>query len=136
MTSSLSAVDRRRILVVDDNVDVADMLAVLLGARGHEVRTVYDGRSAVAEAAAFSPHAVVLDLGLPDIDGVEVCRALRREPWGERARIVAVSGWGQDEDKRRTAEAGFDAHLTKPASIEQVARAVEAGGEPARPEGS
>ena len=126
----------RRILVVDDNVDAGDMLAILLGAQGHEVRTARDGRSALAEAAAFKPTAVLLDLGLPDIDGIEVCRALRAEAWGRDALVVAVSGWGQDEDKRRTAEAGFDAHLTKPARIEQVLRLVGGGQDRSGPEGT
>jgi two-component system, chemotaxis family, CheB/CheR fusion protein len=114
----------RRILVVDDNVDGADMLAMLLTAHGHDVRTAYDGKGALALAAAFAPEVILLDLGLPDLDGMEVCRTVRAERWGVDVLIVAVSGWGQDEDKRRTAEAGFDAHLTKPARIEEVTRVL------------
>lgn len=117
--------ERRRILVVDDNADVADMLAILLEVRGHEVRTAYDGRSAITETEAFQPDAVLLDLGLPDLDGVMVCKAIRSQPWGRETLVVALSGWGQEEDKRRTTEAGFDAHLTKPARIEQVTELLE-----------
>ena len=115
----------RRVLVVDDNADAADMLAILLTAHGHVVRTAYDGRGALAEVAAFAPDAILLDLGLPDVNGVEVCRTVRAEPGGEELLVVAVSGWGQEEDKRRTAEAGFDAHLTKPARIEEVTRVLD-----------
>ena len=123
----------RRVLVVDDNVDAADMLAILLEGRGHEVRTAYDGVSAIRAHAAFRPDVVLLDLGLPDMDGVDVCREIRGSTEGGAPLVVAVSGWGMEEDKRRTAEAGFDAHLTKPARIEQVTSLVEgAGATPAR----
>jgi CheY-like chemotaxis protein len=118
-------VERRRVLVVDDNVDAADMMAILLEVRGHEVRTAYDGRSAISETEVFRPDALLLDLGLPDLDGVMVCKAIKSQPWGKETVVVALSGWGQEEDKRRTAEAGFDAHLTKPARIEQVTALLE-----------
>ena len=110
----------RRVLVVDDNVDAADTLAILLSARGHATRTAYDGTTALAEVATFRPEVLLLDLGLPDINGADVCKAIRAEPWGKRMLVVALSGWGQERDKRRTAEAGFDAHLTKPANIGEL----------------
>ncbi|HVI02309.1 MAG TPA: response regulator, partial [Enhygromyxa sp.] len=90
-------------------------------------RTVYDGRSALAELATFPPDVVLLDLGLPDIDGTEVCRTLRAEPWGAGIFVIALSGWGQERDKRRTAEAGFDAHMTKPANLEQLKALLASG---------
>jgi CheY-like chemotaxis protein len=105
---------QRRVLVVDDNVDAADMLSALLAEFGCDVRAVYDGVSAVEAAASFRPEMVLLDLGMATVDGYEVCRRLRREPWGHDITIVAVSGWGQDDDRQRTTEAGFDGHLIKP----------------------
>ena len=112
-----------RVLVVDDNVDAAMSLAELLRHRGHEVHAVFDGTSALEEAERFSPNAVVLDIGLPGMDGYETARRLRKLPGGRRIMIVAVTGWGQDEDRRRSKEAGFDHHLVKPAhpdAIEQL----------------
>jgi signal transduction histidine kinase len=104
----------RRVLVVDDNHDGAEMLAALLREEGHETLTAHDGPQALAHAAAFRPHAVLLDLGLPTIDGFEVCRRLRRQPECAGTVVLALTGWGQAQDRRRTAEAGFDGHLVKP----------------------
>jgi CheY-like chemotaxis protein len=102
--------------VVDDSVDCADSLATLLRVAGHEVRTAYDGPTALEAAEAFRPEVVLLDIGLPRMDGYEVARRLReRERAGGRALLVAVTGYGQEEDRRRAEEAGFDAHLVKPA---------------------
>jgi PAS domain S-box-containing protein len=105
---------RRRILVVDDNVDAADSLAMLLGIGGHEVRTAHDGATAVEVAKAFQPEVVLLDIGLPGMDGYEVARQLRGQLEMEKTVLVAVTGYGQDEDRRRTQEAGFDEHLVMP----------------------
>jgi signal transduction histidine kinase len=104
----------RRVLVVDDNADAAETLAWLLRAAGHDVLTAYDGRAAVDTAPAFRPEVVLLDIGLPGIDGYEVAARLRRRPELREALLVAVTGYGQDEDRRRSREAGFDEHLTKP----------------------
>jgi PAS domain S-box-containing protein len=104
----------RRVLVADDNRDAADSLAMLLSLAGHEVRVAHGGDAALAEARAFRPEVALLDIGMPDVDGYGVARALRTEPWGRQLRIVALTGWGQDGDKQLAAEAGFDAHLTKP----------------------
>jgi PAS domain S-box-containing protein len=105
----------RRVLVVDDNRDSADTLATLLQVLGCDVQVAYDGEEALRMAAAFKPDAVLLDLGMPRLNGFDTCTRMRAEPWGRHVCIVAVTGWGQDEDRRRTKEAGFDAHMVKPA---------------------
>jgi PAS domain S-box-containing protein len=105
---------RRRVLVVDDNMDVADTHAMLLSAGGCDVRTVYSGAAAVQEAERFRPDLVLLDIGLPDLNGYDVCRRLRAHEWGTRMAVVAVTGWGQEHDRQRSAAAGFDRHLVKP----------------------
>ena len=105
---------RLRVLVVDDNREHTDSLALYLRMKGHAVRTAYDAASALTWSAGFSPDAVLLDIGMPDVDGLEVCRRLRAGEGGDRLVIVAVTGYGQAEDRRRSDEAGFDAHLVKP----------------------
>jgi PAS domain S-box-containing protein len=109
-----------KILVVDDNRDAADTCGMLLEACGHHVQTAYTGRQALELAGTFRPHAVLLDIGLPDIDGYELARQVRTTPWGHSAVLVAVTGWGQEEDRLRAIEAGFDRHLVKPISAEMV----------------
>jgi CheY-like chemotaxis protein len=103
-----------RILIVDDSRDGADSLAVMLRLLGHESRTAYDGEEAVTRAAEFRPDVVLLDIGLPKLNGYEVCRRIRQQPWGKGIVLFAVTGWGQEEDRRRSREAGFDYHLVKP----------------------
>jgi PAS domain S-box-containing protein len=103
-----------RILVVDDNRDSAESLALMLKLSGHETEISLDGEQALAAAATFRPDVVLLDLGMPKVNGYEVCRRLREQPWGETMTVIAQTGWGQDEDKRRTEAVGFDAHLVKP----------------------
>jgi signal transduction histidine kinase/CheY-like chemotaxis protein len=103
-----------RVQVVEDNVDGAATLAELLRDSGHAVAVSHDGIEALALADRFGPDVLLLDLGLPGLDGYEVCRRIRERPWGRRVSIVAMTGWGHDEDRRRTAAAGFDAHLVKP----------------------
>jgi signal transduction histidine kinase/DNA-binding response OmpR family regulator len=104
----------RRVLVVDDNDDAARSLARLLRLTGHEVTTAPDGASALAALPAFGPEIVLLDIGLPGMDGYEVAREMRRHPGGEKLALVALTGYGQDEDRRRSQEAGFNEHLVKP----------------------
>jgi signal transduction histidine kinase/CheY-like chemotaxis protein len=104
----------RRILLVDDNRDAATSLAELLELLGHQVTTAHDGEDALAQAAAVRPEVILLDIGLPSIDGYACCRAIRKEPWGRHVRIVAITGWGAEEDRRKSAEAGFNGHLVKP----------------------
>jgi signal transduction histidine kinase len=103
-----------KILVADDSVDSALTLTALLSAAGHDVQAVHDGFAALQRAAEFRPHVLVLDIGMPGLNGYDTCRRVRAEPWGRNAVIIAVTGWGSDEDRRRSREAGFDAHLVKP----------------------
>lgn len=103
-----------RVLVVDDNVDSADSLALLLGLMGHTVCTAHDGAEALQQAEVFRPDLVLMDLGMPRMDGCEAARRLRQAPWAGAVVLVALTGWGQDEDRRRTEDAGFDHHLIKP----------------------
>jgi len=112
--------DGLRILVVDDNADAAEMLQAVLEMSGHAVAVAYDGQAALAHAASFRPDAVFLDIGLPDQSGFEVAQALRRIDGMDRATLVALTGWGAHEDRQRSSEAGFDAHLTKPADLDRV----------------
>jgi signal transduction histidine kinase/CheY-like chemotaxis protein len=102
------------IVVVDDNRDAAASLATVLELMGHEVSVAHDGESAIPLANEVRPQAMLVDLGMPGIDGYETCRRIRSEPWGESMRMIAVTGWGQDEDRRKSAIAGFDEHLVKP----------------------
>ena len=104
----------RKILVADDNQDAANTLALLLRLAGHEVRTAHGGQAALTLAREFHPEFALLDIGMPDLDGYEVARRLRLTDAGKNLRLIALTGWGQDEDKRRAREAGFDHHLTKP----------------------
>jgi CheY-like chemotaxis protein len=104
----------RPILVVDDNRDAADSLAMLIELRGREVRTAYDGPTGLAAIRAQHPALVFLDLGMPDMDGYAVASAVRRDPALRDVRLVALTGWGAEEDRRRSQEAGFDYHLVKP----------------------
>ncbi len=104
----------RRILVVDDNQDSANSLALLLQITGNETRTAHDGESALEIIEEYRPAAILLDIGLPTINGYEVCRRVREHSWGKAIVIIALTGWGQDEDRRKSDEAGFDGHLVKP----------------------
>jgi CheY-like chemotaxis protein len=105
---------RRRILIADDLRDTVDSLAMMLRLAGHEIQTAHDGLEAVQAAAVFRPDVVLLDIGMPKMNGYEAARHIRAQPWGEKMVLVALTGWGQEEDKRRATEAGFDHHLTKP----------------------
>ncbi|HEX3869584.1 MAG TPA: response regulator [Pirellulales bacterium] len=111
------AVPSRRILVVDDSKDSANSLGRLLRLLGNEVQSAYEGSEAIKVADAFRPDVMILDIGLPKLNGYEVCRRIRRQPWGREIMMVAMTGWGQDEDRRRSREAGFDHHLVKPIEL-------------------
>ena len=113
-TKSVTAPARRRILVVDDNKDAANSLALVLNIMGHESQIAHDGLEALEVAALFRPDLVLLDLGMPKLNGYDAARRIREQPWGKAMVLVALSGWGQDEDKRKSHEAGFDAHMVKP----------------------
>jgi len=117
-------VTARRVLVVDDNVDAAEMLAAALEHSGHDVRQAHDGLAALVEAAQFLPQVMILDLGLHGVDGLEVARRIRADPRLAGTRIVALTGYGQDSDRRRTAEVGIDVHLVKPVPFETLLEAV------------
>jgi CheY-like chemotaxis protein len=117
----------RRVAVVDDNEDSAEGLAILLRLEGHEVATAHDGLEAVALAERFRPDVVFLDIGLPGISGYEAARRIRALPGGQQMRLVALTGWGQQEDRRKSAEAGFDRHLVKPVDPEELVGALDAG---------
>lgn len=117
---------RRRALVVDDNRDAANTLATLLRLQGHEVQVAYDGRAALEAVQNELPDCVFLDIGMPEMDGLEVARRIRSSHGGAAPTLVAVSGWGQEEDRRRTFEAGFDHHLIKPVHPDDVGRLLAA----------
>ena len=109
-----------RILVADDNRDAADTCAELLEISGHHVQTAYSGRQALELAESFRPHAVLLDIGMPDLSGYDLAKHIRESSWGRRTLLVAITGWGQSEDRRRAYEAGFDHHLAKPVAAEAI----------------
>ena len=120
---------RLRILVVDDNQDAAASLAMLLSIMGNEAVTAHDGFEALEVAATFRPDVVLLDIGMPKLDGYEVCRRIRQQAWGKGMVLFALTGWGQEEDQRRSLVAGFDAHLVKPvlpAALEKLLAGVPA----------
>jgi CheY-like chemotaxis protein len=115
-----------RVLLVDDNADSSEPLSLLLQAKGHETRIAVDGEEAVAMADEFLPDCVVLDLGLPGIDGYEVARLLRERPYGATLTLVALTGWAGKEVRVKAAAAGFDYHLVKPVNLEELERIVTA----------
>ena len=115
----------KRILVVDDNADNADSLGRLLERMGYEAATAYDGHSALERARTFEADVIFLDLGMPGLDGFEVCRRLREQPAAKRPSIVALTGWSREEDRERTRDAGFDSHLVKPVDSATLARVLE-----------
>ena len=113
-----------RVLVVDDNADAAESLGMLLEVRGNQVRIAYDGLQALEAAGDFDPDIVLLDIGMPKMSGYEVARRLRADR-GDSVLIVAITGWGQEEDRRRAREAGFDHHFTKPVDYEALLELIE-----------
>lgn len=115
---------RRRILVADDHDLAASTLATLLQLMGNEVRTARDGVEAVEVARSFAPDLILLDIGMPKVDGYQACRAIRSEPWARDIVIVALTGWGQEEARVRSKEAGFTHHLVKPVTPEALETVV------------
>jgi CheY-like chemotaxis protein len=114
-----------RILVVDDNRDAAESMRILLKLMGAEVRAAYDGFEALKVAADFRPQAVLLDIGMPKLHGYDTARRFRGEEWGKDIVLVALTGWCRDEDRRRSLEAGFNAHLTKPVQAGELRQSLE-----------
>jgi signal transduction histidine kinase len=109
-----------KVLIADDNRDAADSMAMILGLSGYEVYVAHSGREALELTEQHRPEVVFLDIGMPDLNGYEVAAAIRRQPWGKKIYLLAVTGWGQSEDKERALAAGFDRHLTKPVDLDQV----------------
>jgi CheY-like chemotaxis protein/anti-sigma regulatory factor (Ser/Thr protein kinase) len=114
----------RRILIVDDNRDAADSLGLLLKFSGHDTRVVYNGKDALASVESFKPDVAVLDIGLPDMDGYELARQIRRMPQSKPLRLIALTGYGQVEDQQRAYAAGFDGHLIKPVTSDALEHAM------------
>jgi PAS domain S-box-containing protein len=112
----------RRVLVVDDNRDSAESMAMMLGMMGHETLAVHGGQEALGAVASFRPEVVLLDIGMPDMNGYDACARIRELPQGAALTLVAMTGWGQEDDRKRSAEAGFDHHLIKPVDIEALQR--------------
>ncbi|HEX6900632.1 MAG TPA: ATP-binding protein [Thermoanaerobaculia bacterium] len=123
--AALKSATGRRILVVDDNRDSAVSLAMLLEIGGHEVTAAYDGQEALDKAAELRPEVVLMDLGMPKLNGYDAAVRIRQQPWGERMILIAVTGWGQEEDRRRTSQAGFDGHLVKPVDYAAVVKLLD-----------
>jgi CheY-like chemotaxis protein len=115
---------KRRILVVDDNRDSAASMAMMLKLTGNEVRTAHDGVEAVEVAGAFRPQAILMDVGMPRLNGYEATRRIREQPWGRSVIIIALTGWGQEGDKLQSREAGCNGHLVKPASLPELEKAL------------
>jgi CheY-like chemotaxis protein len=114
-------------LVVDDNADGAKSLAMLVKIMGHETMTAFNGADGIIAVSSFRPNLIFLDIGLPGMNGYEVCRTIRNDPAVATTKLVALTGWGTEEDKRRAVEAGFDFHLTKPADsalVEEIIASV------------
>jgi CheY-like chemotaxis protein len=107
-------VSNHRILIVDDNRDSADSLGLMLRMMGNDTSTAYDGEEAVTAATAFRPDVILLDIGLPKLNGYEACRRIREQPWDKGIVLIALTGWGQADDIRRSHQAGFDHHMVKP----------------------
>lgn len=112
----------RRCLVIEDHADAAESLALLLQFSGHETEVAFDAASGIEKARSFRPDVVLCDIGLPGMDGYGVARALRADPETSSIFLIALTGYGQDEDRRRALEAGFDAHLIKPADLDALRR--------------
>jgi CheY-like chemotaxis protein len=123
----------RRILVADDNLDALETLAQLLQLGGHEIHKAVDGVEALETATRVRPDLVLLDIGMPGMDGYEVARRIRSQPWGRQPTLVALTGWGQENDRKRSREAGFDSHCIKPLDPQRLVNllaSLPAVGEP------
>jgi CheY-like chemotaxis protein len=115
----------RRILVVDDNLDAAESLSQLLQINGHETRLAHDGVAAVEQAALFQPHVVLLDIGLPRLNGYDAARQIRQGVAGRSMLLVALTGWGQQEDRMKSRQAGFDEHFLKPVDLDVLLKLLD-----------
>ena len=121
-----------RVLVVDDNVDAAKLMAMLVKAAGHDTQTAHDGPTAVQAALDYRPDVMLLDIGLPKMNGYEVAKRIRKEPVLEHVVLVAMTGYGQEDDRKRSLEAGFNHHLVKPGDFKDVRAILAAASEKAK----
>lgn len=117
---------QRRVLIVDDHRDTADTLASMLGLLGYDVRTAYDGASAITAAEQFRPDVMLMDIGMPRFNGFQVAQRIRAQPWAAQVVLIAVTAWDREEDRRSSQDAGFDAHLCKPVDPEILFRLLRA----------
>jgi CheY-like chemotaxis protein len=117
---------KRKVLVADDNRDSADSLGMLLRLAGHDVEVAYDGSAAIAIANTLEPDVILLDIGMPKMNGYDAARNIRREAWSANTVLIALTGWGQTEDKLRAQQAGFDRHLVRPVDSAELAAALQA----------
>jgi len=120
-----AAAAEQRVLIVDDNIDAADALALLLRISGYQTMTAHDGHEGLQASRTFEPHVVFLDIGLPGMNGYDVARRLRADEQTRAAYLVALTGWGSEEDRQRSSDAGFDLHLTKPVELQTLARVLQ-----------
>lgn len=123
----------RRILVVDDNVDATESMAMFLALHGNEVQTAHNGAEAVQKANEFRPDVILLDIGLPVMNGHEAGRKIRQQPWATHTTLIALSGWGQDADLEKSRAAGFNHHLVKPVDLTALGRLLVSADPAARP---
>ncbi len=114
----------RRVLIADDNVDSAESLAVLLRLQGHQVEVVHEGAAALRRLEESRPQFALLDIGMPKINGYEVARRTRAQPWGASITLIALTGWGQEQDRREALAAGFDHHLLKPVDTDLLTQTL------------
>ena len=115
-------INRRRILIVDDNIDILISLEMLLDLMGYIVETASNGLEAIDTARTFHPDLILMDIGMPQLNGYAVAKEIRKQSWGEKFFIVALTGWGHEQDKQDAKEAGFDFHITKPIKIDMLKR--------------
>lgn len=115
---------KRRVLIVDDNQDAATTLAMLLKLIGNDVHACFDGQAGVEAAERLRPQVVILDISMPVMDGYQACRFIREQPWGKSIVLIALSGYGQDDDIQRSTEVGFDAHLVKPVDLPTLKKLI------------
>jgi signal transduction histidine kinase/ActR/RegA family two-component response regulator len=132
-SSDATKTARRRVLIADDNRDGAEIMAMLLDQFGYDVQLAFTGPDAVAAAEKYHPHVAILDIGMPGMNGYEVAQRIRAAPWGESIMLIAVTGWGQDEDKRKAHDAGFNQHLIKPVDPNMLESLVAAAAAAAAP---
>lgn len=133
-SGSTDNVKSRRILIVDDNKDSANSLAIFLNLAGNATTTAYDGEEAVEKANVYRPDMILLDLGLPKRNGYDACRLIRQQPWGRKILLIALTGWGQEEDRRKSHEAGFDGHLVKPVNFDALVKLMNDADNPDKTE--